>query len=109
MLRLFACCLAVAFVLPLQSQDASLPYPDRHRAVPPEEVRLPNGKLQQEEILKSDHERSLEDARQLVVLSQSLQKDLEQSGAQVLTLTGVRKTEEIEKLAKRIRGRLRRS
>jgi hypothetical protein len=93
----------------LNSQfDPRVP-PDDSRHGTPEPVRLPSGKLQQDEILKEDHDHSLQDAKQLVELSQSLRKDLEQTGsANVLSLASIHKTEEIEKIAKRIRSRMRR-
>jgi hypothetical protein len=75
---------------------------------PHDDDRLPNGKSRSEEILKADHEKTLDDARQLVAVSQSLQKDLEESGAFVLSLSELKKTEEIERLAKRIRSRIKR-
>ncbi|MEX2264392.1 MAG: hypothetical protein WD696_20730 [Bryobacteraceae bacterium] len=71
-------------------------------------VRLPSGKLQQEEILKADHEKSLKDAGQLLELAEQLKIDLEKNGGHVLSLDTLKKTEEIEKLVKRIRSRLRR-
>jgi hypothetical protein len=70
--------------------------------------RLPNGKTQQEEILKADHERDLKDAAQLIDLAEGLKEELEKNDQHVLSLTSLKKTEEIEKLAKRIRSRLRR-
>jgi hypothetical protein len=71
-------------------------------------IRLPDGKLQSDEMLKADHEKAVQDAKALVELAQSLQKDLDQQGAvQVLSLGDIHKTEEIEKLAKRIRARIR--
>lgn len=76
--------------------------------VPHDDDRLPNGKSRAEEILKADHEKTLDDARQLVAVSQSLQKNLEESGAFVLSLSELKKTEEIERLAKRIRSRIKR-
>ncbi len=72
------------------------------------EIRLPSGKLQREEILKVEHERSLRDAAELVELAQALHDELEKNGRHVLSIGSIKKTEEIEKLAKRIRGRLRR-
>ena len=79
---------------------------------PPEErthdVRLPNGKMQQEEILKADHQRDLKDAAHLVELAGQLKQELEKNDQHVLSLSSLKKTEEIEKLAKRIRSRLRR-
>jgi hypothetical protein len=71
-------------------------------------ARLPNGKLQQQEILKADHEKSLKDAAQLIELAESLRQDLEKDDYQVLSISSLKKTDEIEKLAKRIRGRIRR-
>ena len=77
------------------------PPPDDH------DVRLPNGKTQQEEILKADHERDLKDAAQLIELAEGLKEELEKNDQHVLSLSSLKKTEEIEKLAKRIRSRLR--
>ncbi len=72
------------------------------------DTRLPNGKLQQDEILKADHEKSVKDAAQLIELSESLKKDLEKDDSHVLSIGSLKKTEEIEKIAKRIRSRLKR-
>ena len=74
----------------------------------PAEVRLPNGKLQQDEILKADHEKSVKDAAQLIELSENLKKELEKDDSHVLSISSLKKTEEIEKIAKRIRARLKR-
>ena len=74
----------------------------------PHEVRLPNGKLQQEEILKADYAKSRQDAATLVEVAQSLQQELDKNDCHVLSVSSIRKTEEIEKLAKRIRARMRR-
>ncbi len=74
----------------------------------PEEVRLPNGKLQREEILKADYQRNLEDARALSRLAGELKADLEKSDYNILSVGTLKKTEDIDRLAKRIRDRLRR-
>lgn len=71
----------------------------------------PGGRLKRsqiEEILKADRAKSIEDAGQLVKLSEELKTELEKSDKSVLSVAAIRKAEEIEKLAKRIRGRLRR-
>ncbi len=70
--------------------------------------RLPDGRLQSEAILKAEHERSLEDAAKLHELATSLKKELEEQDYHVLSVSALRKTEEIERLARRIRSRLRR-
>ena len=72
-----------------------------------DDVRLPNGKLQKDEILKAEHEQNLKDAAQLTDLAQQLQQDLEKEDRFVLSMATLKKTEDIEKLAKKIRSRLR--
>ena len=80
---------------------------DDQKPVSPDQVRLPNGKLQQEEIVKSEHDKVVQEVNQLVALSQALQKDVQDSGAHVLSVSSIHKTEDIERLAKRIRSRMR--
>jgi len=74
----------------------------------PEEVRLPNGRLQREEILKADYQKTLEDARALSKLADELKADLEKSDYNVLSVGMLKKTDDIDRLAKRIRDRLKR-
>jgi len=74
-----------------------------------EETRLPSGKSQRDEILKAEHEQNLKDAGQLVDLAQQLQQDLEKNDRFVLSLSTLKKTDDIEKLVKKIRSRLRRN
>jgi hypothetical protein len=75
---------------------------------PPDDVRLPNGKLQREEILKADYQKNLEDARALSKLADELKVDLERSDYNVLSVGTLKKTEDIDRLAKHIRDRLKR-
>jgi len=72
----------------------------------PEDVRLPNGKRQKDEILKRDYETNVKDAQELVTLAKSFEEDLEKDDRFVLSLSSLKKLEDIEKAAKRIRGRL---
>ena len=72
-------------------------------------VRLPNGKVQRDEILKADHEQNLKDAAQLADLAEQLKQELEKNDRYVLSLSTLKKTDEIEKLVKKIRSRLRHS
>jgi len=71
-----------------------------------DDVILPNGKPQQDEILKYDHEKDLKDAAQLIELAQQLKTELEKNDRHVLSVSSLKKTEEIEKIAKRIHSRL---
>jgi hypothetical protein len=73
----------------------------------PPDQRLPNGKLQSDEILKAEHEANLKDASELSQLAEQLKIDLEKNDRHVLSMNTLKKTDDIEKLAKRIRSRLR--
>jgi hypothetical protein len=75
---------------------------------PPEDIRLPNGKLQREEILKADYQKNVEDARALSKLADELKSDLEKNDYNVLSVGSLKKTDDIDRLAKRIRERLKR-
>ncbi len=72
------------------------------------ERKLPNGKIQAEEILKADHAKSLKDLKQITELSQSLAEEMERDTSHVLSLNSIKKIEEIDKLARRVRDRMRR-
>jgi len=74
-----------------------------------DDVKLPSGKLQRDEILKAEHEQNIKDAAQLADLARELQEDLEKNDRFVLSLSTLKKTDEIEKLVKRIRSRLKRN
>ena len=74
---------------------------------PPEDVKLPNGKSQRDELLKADREENLRDAAKLVEMAQGLKADLEKSDRFVLSIDTLKRTDDIEKLVKKIRGRLR--
>lgn len=113
-LRRYALALSIAAVIPLalmQSQGAARA-PAQELPPPPSRsqddgVRLPNGKLQRDEILKAEHEQNLKDAAQLVELSEQLKEDLEKNERFVLSVSTLKKTDDIEKLVKKIRTRLR--
>ena len=70
--------------------------------------RLPDGKSQKEAIIKADYKKNLEDAAELAKLAEDLKSDIEKNTRYIVSLQTLKKTEDIEKLAKSIRGRLRR-
>jgi hypothetical protein len=72
------------------------------------DVRLPSGKSQQEEILKVEHRKAIEDTEKLIKLAEDLKADLEKDEYHVLSVASLKKTEDIERLARKIRERLRR-
>ena len=73
---------------------------------PGEEKRLPNGKLQSEEILRSDHESNLKDLDQMKKLVEGVQEDLTKNDRHVLSRKALKDLEEIERLSKRVRSRM---
>jgi hypothetical protein len=80
---------------------------DRGAPASPGDVQLPNGKSQRAEILKAEREQNIKDAAQIAEIAKDLQQELEKNESYVLSMSSLKKTDEIEKLAKRIRGRLR--
>lgn len=72
------------------------------------DIRLPNGKSQREEILRIEHEKSIKDAAELIETAEELKMELERNDRHVLSISSLKKAEQIEKLAKRIRDRMRR-
>jgi len=70
--------------------------------------RLPDGRSQDEAILKADWEKSMGDAAELVKLAEQLKSELERNEHHVLSVSSIRLAERIEELARRIRRRLRR-
>ena len=57
-------------------------------------------------MLKLDHKKNLEDAAALVKLSEEVSEDLEKDDRYVVSLKTLKKLDEMEKLTKAIRGRL---
>jgi len=107
--RLLICCalFATTFALAFQVLPPAPGIGGRGRSHD-DDVTLPNGKSQREEILKEDFKKNLQDAAQLAKISEDLRAALEASDEHVVSLKLVKQTEEIEKLAKSIRGRLKR-
>jgi len=95
-------CLALTMIA--QQGPPERPFPPET----PEDGRLPNGKLQREEILKADYQKTLEDVRALSKLTDDLKADLEKSDYNVLSVGTLKKTDDINRLAKSIHDRLRR-
>lgn len=104
MKRLFAlwpAILVIGIAMALLAQRADDRFPRRREAQGPEL------KIKPEDILKEDYKKSLQDAGELVKLAEEIKADLEKNDRHVLSLTTLKKTEEIEKVARRLRTRLR--
>ncbi|MEO8592436.1 MAG: hypothetical protein ABI759_03870 [Candidatus Solibacter sp.] len=77
------------------------------RGLADEDVTLPNGKSQKDELAKAEHRQNLKDAADLAELADQLKVELEKNDRYVVSMATIKKTDDIEKLAKRIRSRLR--
>ncbi len=91
-------------------QDPTLPPNPQRRPSPNEDengdTRLPNGKSRNDAIAKQEHDDALKAVDELIQTAEDLRSELKRSGDYVVPVSSVRKTEEIEKLARRIRGKL---
>jgi len=101
-----ALCLLLALhpeAWPQVPQDPTLQLPDIHDD---EDHKLPNGKSQKDAVAKSEHDKALKEANDLLVLAQQLRDEIQKAGDHVVPMSSVKKTEEIEKMARRIRSHL---
>ncbi len=98
--------LIAPLAVPAAGQDPSPPDRIPIPKNPDEDVRLPNGKSQRDEIARQQHADALKDVDALVSTAEELRDELKRAGDFVVPVASVRKTEEIEKLARKIRGRL---
>jgi len=104
LLALFSSALSPAIQLP--DQDNRRGVPD-HPKDDDDDARLPNGKSQKDAISKQSHEEALKDTATLIQLAEDLRDELKHNGEYVVAVSSLKKTEEIEKLARRIRAKLR--
>lgn len=74
----------------------------------PPDRRMPDGRTQTEVILKADYDSNVRDARELTELAKSIELDFEKSDQNVLSLTLLKKLDDVEKITKRIRARVKR-
>jgi hypothetical protein len=96
---------------PALGRNAQLPEQQTPRHTPPdpekdEDTRLPNGKSQKDAISKEAHEEALKEVESLIQLAEDLRDELKHNGEFVVAVSSLKKTEEIEKLARKIRGKL---
>ncbi len=70
------------------------------------EKRLPDGRSITNLRAKEAYESSLKDAQALVSAAEELKAQIEKNDRWVVSVSAIKKTEQIEKLAKRIRGRM---
>ncbi|MBI2687640.1 MAG: hypothetical protein HYX27_15120 [Acidobacteria bacterium] len=74
----------------------------------PEILRTPDGRNRTELILKADHEASLKDLDAMRKLIDDVKIEMEKNDRHVLSVSTLKKLDDIEKLSKKIRGRMKR-
>ena len=89
------------FALPLLAMQLLSQFPQQE-----EPKRMPDGRLQSEVILKADHEKNLEELERMAELLKQVEDSLEARPALKSDSENVKRLEEVEKLAKRVRNRM---
>lgn len=74
----------------------------------PRNRRMPDGRTQVEHVIEHEYKKSLEDTVEMEKLVKELKAELEKNDYHVLSVKAVRTAERIEKLAKRVKNRLKR-
>jgi hypothetical protein len=59
-------------------------------------------------ILKAEYEQNVKDARELTALAKSIELDFDKNDQNVLSIALLKKLDDVDKITKRIRGRMRR-
>jgi hypothetical protein len=63
-------------------------------------------KAQRDAMIKADHRKNLDDAVALLRLAEELKSNLEKEDPLIVSIKNIKQTEDIQKIAKRIQGRL---
>ena len=69
---------------------------------------LDTAEAQRDATMKADHNRNLADAVALLKLAEQLKSDLEKEDPLIVSVKNIKRTEDIQKLARNINGRLKR-
>jgi|SRR5579871_112882 len=113
MRSIIGCCVLILMaVMPGEPQNGGtgIPHVPPNLSNQPHQPPYPEPTTSSEESMRSYlqwmHEQNLEDTSRLVKLSQELKWDLADHDRDVLSLATIRKMDEIERLIKKIRGRV---
>jgi hypothetical protein len=102
---LFGMALVLLEPLPAPAQFGPYPVPKIKRPGDEEPVRLPNGKLQKDVILKHEHQKNLEALKEIRKLSDELIEEIEEQTEFVFSVETLKKMEQLEKLSKQVKSR----
>lgn len=73
-----------------------------------EPKKLPNGRLWSEAVLKANYEANLKDLERMRKILDSVREELEKSKGHVLSIKALKDLEQLERLSRRVRDRMRR-
>ena len=95
-------------LLPVGAQTPGVPGRGDSASLEDEEKdgRLQAGRSQKDELAKAAYLASLDDTKKLIAAAEELRRELEKNDRYVVSLAAIKQTEDIEKLARRIRSRL---
>ena len=96
-------------LLPLALQDGGAQFRGSgRRPFPrfPEPMNLPAKRHLSRQMLKASYEQVVKDVERLFELSTQLKDEVTKADEDVMSVSGIQKAEEIEKLAKKIRNRM---
>ncbi len=96
--------LGLAPTAPQQNQSAPKPQRPPAEATQPEDS--PNNPATPAKLLKWQYDATLKDIDRLVTLTAEIRKDVEKAGENVLPVSTLKKLEEVERLSRKIRGRI---
>ena len=71
--------------------------------------RLPDGRSQTEAILKEDHKRNLADLKKMKDIIEEVEQSLEKNSQHVLSMEDLKRLEEVERISRHVRDRMRRA
>jgi hypothetical protein len=92
----------------LLAQGPPLERPSNGRMDGSEILRTPDGRNRTEMILKAEHEASMKDVDTMRKLIEDVKIDMEKNDRHVLSVGTLKKLDDIEKLTKKIRNRMKR-
>ena len=95
--------LILLFLAVALGQDPSLINPRDQ-----DDPKLPDGTSQKQAIIKAEHKQSIEDSQKLMELASEIHADLEKGDANVVSIKMMKQLDEVERLSKKIRARLKR-
>lgn len=73
------------------------------------DLRQPMPADRENDILKSDYQQNLRDIRQLIGIARAFQREIEKDQQFVLSVTSLKRLDEIDKITRQLRARLKHS